>query len=156
MKNGKMPPGVWPWHIWGKMIKENIMRWWPGAYLAPGHLLMSWWQYVKPGGNSFVIIKSSQQSKINIETVSLELIGYYNSIQFHLSYKFLKYLLISVLCIEIVIFSVWWTFRLIAAWWRNMATQIWVNIDSGDGLLPDGIIWVSFKSRLMNFCSIYL
>ena len=28
--------------------------------------------------------------------------------------------------------------KLIVAWWRNMATEIWVNIGSGNGLLTDG------------------
>ena len=23
-------------------------------------------------------------------------------------------------------------------WWRHMATEIWVNIGSGNGLVPDG------------------
>ena len=27
---------------------------------------------------------------------------------------------------------------IIVAWWRHMATEIWVNIGSGNGLLPDG------------------
>ena len=31
-----------------------------------------------------------------------------------------------------------YTFKLIVAWWQQMATEIWVNIGSGNGLLPDG------------------
>ena len=27
---------------------------------------------------------------------------------------------------------------LIVAWWRHMATEIWVKIGSGNGLLTDG------------------
>ena len=27
---------------------------------------------------------------------------------------------------------------LIDPWWRHMATEIWVNFSSGNGLLPDG------------------
>ena len=28
--------------------------------------------------------------------------------------------------------------KLIVAWWRQMATEIWVNIGLGNSLLPDG------------------
>ena len=28
---------------------------------------------------------------------------------------------------------------LIVVWWHHMATQVWVSIGSGDGLLADGI-----------------
>ena len=31
-----------------------------------------------------------------------------------------------------------WDVWLIVAWWRHMATEIWVNIGSGNGLSPDG------------------
>ena len=29
--------------------------------------------------------------------------------------------------------------KLTGAYWRHMATEIWVNIGSGNGLLPEGI-----------------
>ena len=28
--------------------------------------------------------------------------------------------------------------KIIVAYWRHMVTQIWVNTDSGNGLVPDG------------------
>ena len=40
---------------------------------------------------------------------------------------------ISVLLFFVYVFQR----ELIVAWWCHMATEVWVNIGSGNGLLPD-------------------
>ena len=62
-----------------------------------------------------------------------------NIFRWHFSFIWTK-LCLMLWCLNIIRKTTWqfWLSILIGVWWRHMAKQIWVNIDSGNGLLPDG------------------